>query len=72
MEVIIQPDPDDDQNLKKYMLAVGEGSARDIEDPVAAFDYKSIKQCMYLRRRGDGLLGAVPKYEYDPNLYQYT
>ena len=70
MEVIIQGAHGD----TKYMLAVGEGCARDPDDPVAAFDLSSVKQCMYKvqKMKGPGVMKPVPKYHYDPNLYQYT
>lgn len=70
MEVVIQGAHGD----TKYMLAVGEGCARDPDDPVAAFDLSSVKQCMYKvqKIKGPGVMKPVPKYHYDPNLYQYT
>lgn len=45
LEVTVQPDPGSDKT-SVYMLAVGAGGARSIEDPVATSDLQTLTLCM--------------------------
>ena len=71
LEVTVCPDPNSDKTVV-YMLSVGEGGARSLDDAVATHDLQTLRSCMHTVDKPEHqIIEQLPQYVHDLSLYQF-